>query len=50
MNQMVKNQSKKMLFNTALMACVLTLTLMVSCNKYDKLPVVGKWECDIKAL
>ncbi|MDD3280475.1 MAG: hypothetical protein PHC83_02775 [Bacteroidales bacterium] len=47
---MLKIKSKKSSINIALIACVFAMTWMVSCNKYDKLPVVGKWECDIKEL
>ncbi len=46
---MVKIKSKKLSISIALIACVFAMTWMVSCNKYDKLPIVGKWECDIKA-
>jgi hypothetical protein len=45
---MVKNQSKRILLSSVLFTCVTVMTLMVSCNKYDKLPIVGKWQCDIK--
>lgn len=47
---MSKIQSKKILLSAALIVCVSALTLMVSCNKYDKVPVVGKWEANIKEL
>ena len=50
MGQIVKKQSKNLFLRYGVLVCVSLLTLMVSCNKYDKIPVVGKWECDIKEL
>ncbi|NLE62586.1 MAG: hypothetical protein GX612_01930, partial [Bacteroidales bacterium] len=49
MDQTVKNQLKKSQITYAVIASVFVLTLMVSCNKYDKMPIVGQWEIDIKA-
>ncbi|HOS16811.1 MAG TPA: hypothetical protein PKX15_07380 [Bacteroidales bacterium] len=49
MDQTVKNQLKKSQITYAVIASVFVLTLMVSCNKYDKMSIVGKWEIDVKA-
>lgn len=48
MSQISKDQLKKTKLAYSLVACVFFLSLMMSCNKYDKLPIVGIWECDIK--
>ncbi len=47
---MLKNHSNKIKRNAAVMLNIAVLMLLISCNKYDKLPIVGKWECDIKEL
>jgi hypothetical protein len=49
MNQTGKNQLKKSQITYAVIASVFVLTLMVSCNKYDKMSIVGTWYIDIEA-
>jgi hypothetical protein len=50
MNKMLKNHSKRIMKNGVLVLNFAVVMLLISCNKYDKIPVVGKWECDIKEL
>ncbi|NLJ81742.1 MAG: hypothetical protein GX330_01270 [Bacteroidales bacterium] len=47
---MTKNNFRKSLASFALVASVIVLVFTTSCNKYDKISIVGKWECDIKEL
>jgi hypothetical protein len=49
MDQTVKNKFKKSQITYSVISSVFVLTLMVSCNKYDKMSIVGKWEIDVKA-
>lgn len=46
----MRNNFRKSLVSIALVASVIVLIFTTSCNKYDKIPVVGRWECDIKEL